>query len=699
MVPMRSEYPQSEPMEQQRRPFSETPYWLIAFAALSLWVLWRLDAFDFASSVTVDGTSYLNGFATVDHPFHTMRAFQLIESIRDGHPLRWITSHQGGYPVEFYPIGVAWLEVGVWALSFGSLSIFAVHKLTILLIFLLPGVGFWVLSRGDRKSPAAGFLALALQIGIAGHWMTGGFTELVSWGLVTNVTGATAALIATGALARFALRGEMGMALLSIGAITLSAYANPRSLIAVGVAGVAVVLSSLFASRSGRQSFRTVLVRVGSVAFITGLTSATEIVSLIRYRDLYYFVNYEQYNADKTYWAATVNAVTTPVVWLAVGGATWALVSRRFPVARVAAIALGLYVLVTLVLSGEFGDFDLIQQLEAPRLMPYQRMLMLFLAAFFVVRIFDIVANVFRVGSARGLATVITSIVVLVVFIRPVGDIGPTFQGLVEERRMPMSELDSFREAVRQADAAAPDGTSILILGTQYSWHERLWASLDTDKPLYYEHWLWGWNDQHEGPPALPNGDCTFDNDLGNSYPCPDQALTEEFLSVHGVGAVVVTDVRGQHNSGNSRDTAGSSALLTQVSTSQAWDVYAVSAASALVTNGDTQPTSIDVESESITASFADGSGEILVRVNWFPRWQATVNGESVDVERGPGGYMTIHAPAGAAEVKLTYAMTTLDWLTRISAIAGVFAAVSLWLAGRRGTLPCLTPSPGSVHR
>ena len=38
---------------------------------------------------------------------------------------------------------------------------------------------------------------------------------------------------------------------------------------------------------------------------------------------------------------------------------------------------------MTLVLAGQFGDFDLIQQLEAPRLMPYQRMLMLFMAAFF----------------------------------------------------------------------------------------------------------------------------------------------------------------------------------------------------------------------------------------------------------------------------------------------------------------------------
>jgi hypothetical protein len=660
--------------------------WLVAFVALAIWVLWRCDGFDLAETIAVSGQSYLNGYATVDHPFHTMRAYQLIESLRDGEPLRWITSHQGGYPVEFYPIGVAWLEAGIWALSFGSLSIFDVHKLTILLVFLLPGVGFWILARGDRKSPAAGFLALAFQIGIAGYWMAGGYTELVSWGLVTNVTGATAALIATGALARYVIRQEPAMGVIAIGSIALSAYANPRSLIAVGIAGVAVSISALVGSTAARQSLRTVAIRIGTVGVLGGMIATTELVSLLRYRDLYYFVNYEQYDSSEPYWTATVNSVTTPVIWLAVAGAIWAILSRRFPVARVAAISLGLYVLVTLFFAGRFGDYELIQQLEAPRLMPYQRMLMLFLAAFFVVRLIDVAAGLFRVGSARGLATVATAVIVLVVFVRPVGDIAEEFQGLTEVDRMPISEMEMFREAVQTADGTAPDGTAILVLGTRFSWHERLWASLDTRKPLYYEHWLWSWNNEHMGPPALPDGNCTFDRDIGNYYPCPEQALTPEYLTAHGIGAVVVTNVNSHDTPDDARDIAPTASALTQVSSGRNWDVYSVNVPSALVTNGDSQPTSISIENESIEATFSEGTGEILVRVNWFPRWEATVNGESVDVERGPGGYMTIAAPEGAADVKLTYSMTTLDWLTRLLALIGILGTAALWIYHRRNS-------------
>lgn len=670
---------------QSRLPGRETSLWLLAFAAVSAWVLWRTGALNFAETITRDGVVYLNGFATVDHPFHSMRAFQLIQSLRDGSPIRWITSHQGGYPVEFYPLGVAWIEALVWIASVGSLSIFAVHKLTIMLIFLTPGAGYWILTRGDCKSPAVGFLAFALHLGIAGYWMAGGYTELVSWGLVTNVTGATAALVATGALARFAVRGEAGMAMLAVASITMATYANPRSLIAVAVAGVAVVLASFFATAGPRTSVMTTLGRVGAVAAVAGLTSATEIVTLIRYRDLYYFVNYEAYDESRPYWDATVAAISTPLVWLATGGAIWAILSQRFPIARVVALALGLYVVVTLALSGQFGDVEFIQQLEAPRLMPYQRMLMLFLAAFFIVRLFDVAANRLRVGKERGIGTVATAIVTLVVFIGPVGSIGEDFQGLTEQPLMPMTEMDMFRDAVAQADTVAPEGTSVLILGTQFSWHERLWGSLETDKPLYYEHWLWQWNNEHAGPVPLENGDCTFNNDRGNYYPCPDQTLTSDYLSDHGIGAVVVTDVGSYDDTPNARSAAEASALLTVVSTETNWDVYAVTEPTALITDGGLQPTSIEVENERLSASFADGDGNVLVRVNWFPRWQATINGESVDITRGEGGYMAIQAPPGPIELELTYSMTAVDWLTRLAAVVGVSLVIAFYVTTRSG--------------
>ena len=678
---MQPESPSSElTASESRRLSRQTTVWLVAFGLLSIWVFWRCGGFDVGSTVIQNGNSFVAGFAAVDHPFHTMRAWQLIESLRDGTPLRWVTTHQGGYPVEFYPMGVAWIEAGIWAISLGSLSIFTVHKIATLLIFLLPGVGFWILARGDRKSPAVGFLALALQVAIAGYWMAGGFTELVLWGLITNVTGATAALIATAALARFVIRDERGMGLLAIAAIALATYANPRSLLAIAVAAIAIAICALTLSGREMPPLKSVVTRIGTVAVIAGMTTATEVLSLFRYRDLYYFVNYEQYDSDSIYWTATVNAVTQPVLWLAVGGGIWAIASKRFPIARVASIALGLYVLVTLFLAGYFGDFDIIQQLEAPRLMPYQRLLMLFLAAFFVVRVIDALANLFRVGQERGVAVVAIAVIVLVVFIRPIGDIGEDFRGLPETPKIATAELSGFREAVRAADAAAPDGASILVIGTRFSWHERLWASLDTDRPLYYEHWLWSWNNSHEGPPSPSNPQCAFDNDIGNYYPCPDLTLTPEYLAAHGIGAVVVTNVNSHADTPDARDAARTSSELTEVSRTTTWDVYSVNAPTAIVTNGTTAPTALTIENEEISASFPDGTGDILVRVNWFPRWQATVNGEPVDVVRAEGGYMRLEPQPGPIELKLTYGMTALDWLTRASAVIGVIATIALAL-------------------
>ena len=95
---------------------------------------------------TVDGSkTVVNTFASVDHPFHTTRSSLLLDSLRAGEILRWIPSHEGGYPVEFYPLGMPWLDVGIWAVLLGQVPIIATHKIAVTLIFLLPVVGFWIL--------------------------------------------------------------------------------------------------------------------------------------------------------------------------------------------------------------------------------------------------------------------------------------------------------------------------------------------------------------------------------------------------------------------------------------------------------------------------------------------------------------------------------------------------------------------------
>ena len=84
--------------------------WLLVLAIVSLWVFHRLGGFDLWATVTrPDGSTerIVKTFGGVDHPFHATRADLLRRSLQDGQLLRWISAHQGGYPVEFYPLGGA----------------------------------------------------------------------------------------------------------------------------------------------------------------------------------------------------------------------------------------------------------------------------------------------------------------------------------------------------------------------------------------------------------------------------------------------------------------------------------------------------------------------------------------------------------------------------------------------------------------
>src|SRR5262245_23348403 len=75
-------------------------WWWLAWAALAGYVALRMGGFNlWAAVATPAGTIWLpNTFATVDHPFHVARADMLWQALRQGHLLRWVGQHQGGYP-------------------------------------------------------------------------------------------------------------------------------------------------------------------------------------------------------------------------------------------------------------------------------------------------------------------------------------------------------------------------------------------------------------------------------------------------------------------------------------------------------------------------------------------------------------------------------------------------------------------------
>ncbi len=85
---------------------------------------------------------------------------------------------------------------------------------------------------------------------------------------------------------------------------------------------------------------------------------------------------------------------------------------------------------------------------------------------------------------------------------------------------------------------------------------------------------------------------------------------------------------------------------------------------------------------ERIIVAFEDADpGTLFVHQNWFPRWGATANGESVPVDRGESGYIAVPImEGGAVEIELTYNVTTLDAIARGVAVASGVVALFLIL-------------------
>lgn len=668
-------------VESRRIGRGEQLFWLAVLLLLCFWVAWRIGAFDLTQAIVVDERNVIvpNMYAWVDHPFHAARAYDLLESLKRGEILRWIGNHQGGYPAEFYPLGIAWLDVAIWVLLLGSQTIVAVHKLAVVLVFLLPAVSYWILARGDRFHPAFAVLATAIHVAVPGTWLNGGYTELVGWGLVTNVAGGSLAVLASAALARFVLNREFGMGILAILAAAGGACTNPRSLFAVVIASAAILaVATVHEGREGWLArLRDALLRIGIVGVLALLLAAPVVLALFRYNREYFFLHYQFYDPLSMFWTASVTAVTLPVLIAAIAGTIAAVFARIAPVTLAMAVSLIGYVLFTVWVATSAWVPPLVEQLEAPRLMPFQRQLMIWMAVAGLAMVFRWLAATWahardwRIGPIG--ATVI-GLGFLVVLVKPLDAIPVDDRGLTPVGTVADAELVQYRRAIESASDIAPEGTTILAIGNREDWwHELLWAPTATDTPMYYDDWLWYWNTTHPGP---------FDYRDGTYYPDPSLALTEEYFAVHGIGAVVVTD-RG-NIAGEPRETARDSDLLVFTETFGGWDVYAVRQPTPLVTDGGKSPTQIMVSNGKISASFDNGDGSVVIRRNWFPRWKVFVDGEPVPVIHRDDGYMEVRAPAGAVEIDVVYDVTVFDWVGRGFAIAGVIGVAVFTAGGRR---------------
>jgi hypothetical protein len=210
-------------------------------------------------------------------------------------------------------------------------------------------------------------------------------------------------------------------------------------------------------------------------------------------------------------------------------------------------------------------------------------------------------------------------------------------------------------------------GTALLVLGSALSWHQQLWAPLWTERPLFYDNWLWYWHPNHAGTPG-------YNFLAGHHYPDPERTLDRDYLSRHGIGGVVVTGPTGQ--------TAAVSPLLRPLRQG-VYDVYAVIDPVTTVTFSDQNAASLTFGNGRVEAASTSSGAPVIARVNWYPRWQATVDDERVDTEHLSDGYMSIAPAAPVSRAELVYAVQPLDWVARGLSLIGVVGLC--WLLLQKG--------------
>ncbi|MFN8594240.1 MAG: hypothetical protein U0031_22520 [Thermomicrobiales bacterium] len=623
-----------------------------------------------------------NTFATVDHPFHVARAGVLWNQVASGHLLRWVGQHQGGYPVEFYPLGEAWFEVAVRALSFGTLSAVGAHTVAVFLIFMLPVLGFLVLSGQDRLSPVVALLSIALHVSLPGGWYGGGYTELVQWGLVTNVFGAVVAFLALPFLLRFladgsGLYGAAGAALAA-----LAVYANPRSLIGVAAVGFGAWVSQVALDPS-RNLIRTSR-RLILVATIAAGLSAPELISLLRFGHLYSFVRYSGYDHPSDFVAQSAAALSPVVLVLgALGGlitiagtirSIRGTAKKRTSVvapwssALAVTVAVATYVATTAVVAFVPRISAFAPQLEPTRLMPLQRLLTVYLTALATWSLIErAVTRFYPDWRPKAEFTLgVASLALFFVLTRstagePPDPASPAVPAAslypVAMSAQPIQQ--DLESAVRLADQAAIPDTAILVIGSALSWHQPLWSPLWTTRPLYYDNWLWSWQKAHAGTPG-------YSFAAGNHYPDPAATLRRDYLDTHGIGAVVVT--------GNVKHEARDTLWLDKVRDGT-YAVFLVTDPQTTITFGAGSAAHGRFDNGNVAVQTGHPSRTATARVYAFPRWNAVSNRQSASITQSRDAYQDMTFADPSRDLSLGYDVQPLDWLARFLALAAAVVA------------------------
>src|SRR4029079_15893795 len=320
------------------------------------------------------------------------------DAVGKGQGPHWVFSHQGVYPAEFYPFGSSLLDLLVWCATLEQMSIRMVHTWAVAIVLVLPPLGLTGIARVVFVLPVLGLrviarlaglplwiapVGLACHLCIRGWWWSGGSYELIEWGFVTNVLAAALTFLAAVAIAAGLSRANPRWFVVGAGLIAWAEYTNPRSLIGIGtIAGAALIVWWLHRSDTSLGFWWL------AAPFALGLAaSAPLLFSLIRYDHLYFFVHYSGYANLREWLNSSIQAVSGPVFIAALVGLAIALVGRQSIVESMIGWTTVIYCALTAYLVVIDWPSTWAEQLETTRLMPFQRLLMIALAAIAVGRI------------------------------------------------------------------------------------------------------------------------------------------------------------------------------------------------------------------------------------------------------------------------------------------------------------------------
>src|SRR5215218_795577 len=411
-----------------------------------------------------------------------------------------------------------------------------------------------------------------------------------------------------------------------------------------------------------------IAVAAGIVA-VAGLLAAPLLIALARFSDLYFFVVYERYDSYWEYWEASMTAVSRPVLWLGFVGLVGVFFVRELRAGRFVVFTSIAYVAITILLSGLIPGPS-IEQLEATRLMPFQRALTIYLAALGVYVVLVTIAKILarsRVAIVNaGLLGLIGLTLLAYIFVNgsPVPESDRALYPVLNTDGAYMVEQ---QRAVELADDRAAPGTAILVLGSILSWHDQFWSIEWSERPFYFDDWLWYWQKDLAGE---------YDPNLEHVYPDPSSTLDPGFLASQGIGAVVVT--------GAASDAARNSPALELISEAPSYSVYLVREPTPIVTADGAETTEIAIDNQQIAATVSEPSSNFHIRRNWFPRWSATVDGQPAEVTKDENGFMTVTSTAPGTRVELVYGVDGWDWFGRVLLVLGLASAAVAIVQPRR---------------